>query len=483
MADNVTRLDKVRDQLDREAAASEPLPMATYEADEQGLADTDIANAKRFAEQHGQNVRFTPERGWFVWDGRRWAVDDKAIRVQELTKKTALAIFDEVKRARDRDVMYAHAKRSQSRRSIESALWLARSEPGIPARLTDFDADGWLFNVQNGTIDLRTGELRAHSRADLISNISPVPYMLGDVINAQLWLAFLKRITDGNQELIDYLQRFVGHLLAADTSDQSLHFLWGTGANGKSVFCEVLQRLMGDYALVASPDLIMVRRHAGIPNDVARLRGVRAALMNETSQGSRFDEAKLKDLTGGDTLSARFLHQEFFDFKATHRLIIRGNHKPSINGTDEGIWRRLRLVPFTVSIPPDEQDKQLLTKLEQELPGILDWAVRGCLQWQREGLNPPAIVMDAVKTYRDESDTLGRFIAECCEARKLAQVKARVLFQRYQQFCEQSGERWISAKDFPHEMQRRGFESKKTNTGNLYLGIELTQSEGPPWER
>ncbi len=474
---SLARIDR---DIEAERQHFEPPPLEAY-ADEEanGFADTDIANARRFAEQHREDVRFTPERGWYVWDGRRWAVDEKSIRVQELAKRTAMSIFDEVKNARDRNEMFAHAKRSQSRRAIEAMLWLARSEAGIPARVTDFDANGWLLNVGNGAVNLRTGELQRHDRKDLISNLTPVNFEPG--AEYELWDSFLRRVTDRNEDLYNYLRRFVGYLLVADVSDQSLHFLHGTGANGKSVFCEVLQRLLGDYAITVSPDLIMLRRHGGIPNDVARLRGVRAALMNETSQGSRFDEAKLKDLTGGDTLSARFLHHEFFDFAPTHRLVIRGNHKPAINGTDEGIWRRLRLVPFTVSIPPDEQDRSLLQKLQAELPGILQWALAGCLEWQRNGLKPPPIVTEAVNSYRNESDTLGRFIEECCEVRNLAQVKARVLYQRYQQFCEQSNERWLPGKDFPHEMRRRGFESKKIAAGNVYLGIELNQPEAAPW--
>lgn len=484
MVANIKSLEEARARLDREAEAerqhAESPPLEAYALEEtNGFADTDIANARRFAERYREDMRFTPERGWYAWDGRRWAVDEKSIRVQELAKQTALAIFDEVKKAQDRDAMYSHARRSQSKRSIEAMLWLARSEPGIPARLTEFDANGWLLNVVNGTVDLRTGTLRPHDRKDLISNLADVEFRAN--AECELWDSFLWRVTDRNEDLYNYLRRFVGYLLVADVSDQSLHFLHGTGANGKSVFCEVLQRLLGDYAITVSPDMIMLRRHGGIPNDVARLRGVRAALMNETSQGSRFDEAKLKDLTGGDSLSARFLHQEFFDFRPSHRLVIRGNHKPAINGTDEGIWRRLRLVPFTVSIPPDEQDRNLLEKLAAELPGILQWALAGCLEWQRDGLRPPAIVTEAVRQYRNESDTLGRFIEECCQVRNLAQVKARALYQRYQQFCEQSNERWLAAKDFPYEMQRRGFESKKLNIGHVYLGIELAQSERHPW--
>jgi len=348
------KIVELQRQFDREAAE---------------IDDTDIANGRRLAARHGKDLRFTVERGWFVWDGRRWAVDERGVAVQVRAKDTALSIFDEIKNSSDRDARMKHAKHAQSKNALEAMIWCARSEPGIPARLTQFDADGWVLNVANGTLDLRTSELRPHRREDLISNLVEVAF--NPDADFDLWDAFLWRVLDKNDELYAYLRRFVGYLLVGDTREQSLHFLYGLGANGKSVFCEVLVRLLGDYAVAVSPDLIMLRRHGGIPNDVARLRGVRAALMNETSQGARFDEAKLKDLTGGDTLTARFLHQEFFDFHPTHRLLIRGNHKPTINGTDEGIWRRLRLVPFTVSIPPEEQDRDLLTKLEAELPGTI----------------------------------------------------------------------------------------------------------------
>jgi putative DNA primase/helicase len=443
------------------------------------ILDSDMANAVRLAVRHGRDLKYTAARGWLVWDGQRFAPDEKGLRVQALAKETARAIFDEIATATDTDAMYRHAKRSQSKNSLEAMVWLARSEPGIPAKITDFDADVYAFNLANGTMDLHTGQVRPHRREDLISNIVNIEF--DPAAECELWDAFLWRAVDRNNELYAYLRRFVGYLLVGDTSDQSLHFLYGLGANGKSVFCEVLLRLLGEYAVAVSPDLIMLKRHGGIPNDVARLRGVRAALMNETSQGSRFDEAKLKDLTGGDTLTARFLHQEFFDFHPTHRIVIRGNHKPAINGTDEGIWRRLRLVPFTVSIPPDEQDRDLIRKLEGELPGILNWALRGCLEWQATGLKPPAIITDAVRKYREESDLLGRFLQECCDIRPLAQIKSSALFKRYQEFAEAAGERWIPAKDFPAEMERRGFTYKRGTGGTrLYHGIEL-RSEDRSW--
>lgn len=199
------------------------------------ICESDIANAKRLATRHGKDLKFTPERGWHVWDGRRWAVDDRGIEVQSKAKDTALAIFDEIKDAPDRNARMHHAKRSQSKSAVESMIWLARSEPGIPARLTNFDKDGWVLNVANGTLDLRIGSLRPHAREDLISNL--VDIVFAPDADAELWDAFLWRVTDRNQELYEYLRRFVGYLLVGDTSDQSLHFLYGLGANGKSVFC------------------------------------------------------------------------------------------------------------------------------------------------------------------------------------------------------------------------------------------------------
>jgi putative DNA primase/helicase len=471
---NVTRFEERRSRLSLPSDPAERMPSE--------ILDSDLANAKRLAETYAGDLRYTAARGYLAWDGRRYVPDEKNVRVQRMAKDTALSLWSEIANYLDPDLrkaMVRHAQRSQQKSAIDAMVWLARSEPGVPAELSDFDADPMLLNVANGTIDLRTGELRAHRREDLITRLSHVAF--DPNASCSLWDSFLWRITDGNHELYDYLHRAVGYFLTGLTTVQVLHFLFGLGANGKSVFCEIVQAILGDYAIVVSPEMVMQKRHGGIPNDIARLRGVRVAMMNETSQGSRFNEAKLKDLTGGDTLTGRFLHAEFFDFHPTHKLVIRGNHKPAINGTDEGIWRRLRLVPFTVAIPPAQQDPQLLTRLRDELPGILKWAVDGCLKWQREGLSPPAAITEAVAEYRSESDILGKFIADRCEAIPLGDVKTSVFFSKYSEYCQAAGERWMPAKDLPAEMQRRGFGWKRTKTGGVFTGLRFQEELDSHW--
>lgn len=442
------------------------------------ITDTDIANCKRLIFQHGENVRYTTESGWLVWDGQRWHPDPESVALVALAKQTALSLFDDVRFANARDESYRHAKKSQSKTAIVAMEYLSRSEPGVLIRFSELDADPYLLNCRNGTVDLHTGELRSHSRSDFLTKLTDVVYDAS--ADCPQWKRFIDRIFASSSELIEYMQRVAGYSLTGQTSEQVLHFLYGTGANGKSVFCDTLGTVLGDYSIVAQPDMVMAKRSGGIPNDIASLRGVRAVFMNETSQGSRFDEAKLKDLTGGDKLSARFLHQEFFTFKPSHKLMIRGNHKPTIAGTDEGIWRRLRLVPFTVSIPTTEQDRDLPAKLASELPGILRWAIEGCLQWQREGLAAPAVVTAAGNEYRADSDVLQHFIDEHCQVRGNAEVRSQVFYKQYRDYCVDANERCMSAKDLPLEMARRGFSRRRDKAGQCYLGLEIAELPALP---
>lgn len=383
-----------------------------------------------------------------------------------------LSIYDEIKDAAVRDEVFRWAKRSQSARAIRDLITLAETEPDITARLTDFDADPWLLNCENGTIDLRTGKLISHKREALHSRMAPVAF--DENARCDRWMTFLGDVTDTQVELMDFLQRAIGYSLSGLTREQCLFFCYGLGANGKSVFIETVQSMLGNYSMNTRSETIMLKRDGGIPNDVARLAGARFVAINETGENQRIDEPLLKDLTGQDTVTARFLHREFFDFKPAFKFWLRGNHKPQIRGTDLGIWRRIRLIPFTVTIPEADRDPDLGDKLLTELPGILRWAVEGTVKWQKAGLNPPQIVTDAVQEYRSEMDVLGQFLSDRCAVRQHAQVTAKALYRAYKEWANRSGEHSVNQTRFGLAMVERGF-SKKRGTGGsyVYTGLEL----------
>lgn len=445
------------------------------------IPGTDMANARRMHQRHGHNLHYTVERGWLVWSGRHWQIDDKAVAVAQLAKESAESMLDEIREAADQKQAFKDARAAAQRRSIEAAIWLARSEPGIYQQLTTFDADPMILNVGNGIVDLTTGELGPHDQEARCTMLAGCDYDAR--AEAPRWRQFIGEVCLENVELMDYMQRMCGYLLTASVQEHCLFFLHGGGRNGKSVLVETIMRVMGDYACAAEPEMLMTKKHVGIPNDVARLRGRRAVFLNETNQGHRFDEAKLKNLTGGDKLNARFLREEFFDFAPTHKLCLRGNHKPTVSGTDEGIWSRLRLIPFNLRLDPQDIDQGLPAALARELPGILTWCVQGCLLWQQHGLATPQVILDALKEYRAESDTLGRFIDEQCECAPLYEYKGSALYSRYRDFCEQAGERYVSSKDFPAEMERKGFKRHKKVGERLFIGIRYKSDGYQGYER
>lgn len=424
----------------------------------------------RLVREHGANLRYTRERGWMTWDGARWRADDDG-GAMRFAKKTAASIFDEIRAAgtQQQKELFSWARKSQSVERLRAMLALAQSE--IPARLPDFDADPWALNCLTGTVNLKTGELRPHRADALCSRITPIEYRPD--ADCPIWTAFLLRAMGGNQSLIEYLQRAVGYTLTGLTVEQIMIFVYGLGANGKSVFLEALQRLTGEYGVNTRTETIMQRRESGIPNDIARLAGARYVAVNEVSDGQRLNESLVKDLTGGDTVTARFLHREFFDFRPAFKLWIRGNHKPQIRGTDHGIWRRIHMVPFTVTIPDDEKDAHLGEKLAEEMPGILAWAVRGCLAWQREGLNPPAEVLAAVKEYREEMDILGAFLDERCMAHERMRVTAKAIYAEYRQWCDDNGQQPYSQRRLGQALTERGFDKERARDGYQYIGLGL----------
>jgi putative DNA primase/helicase len=438
---------------------------------------TDLGNAERFVAQHGENVHYCYPWGKFlVWTDARWERDE-AGKVYRLAKETVRSIYHEAAAVEDenrRKALAQHATRSEAETKIKAMLELAKSE--IPVSPEELDADPWLLNALNGTVDLRTGELREHRREDLITKIAPVDYRPD--ASASAWGKFLEQVLP-SEDLRAFVQRAAGYSATSDTSEQCLFINHGVGANGKSTYQEAIASALGDYAMRAPTDMLLAKRSGGVPNDVARLKGARLVAASETEEGRRLAESLVKDLTGGDTITARFMRAEFFDFKPTHKLWLSTNHKPEIRGTDTAIWRRIRLVPWSVTIPPAEQDKTLPETLRHELPGILAWIVRGSLEWRRGGLRPPDEVRRATGEYRAEMDVLAGFLGECCEAGPDLWDYAKDLYTSYKRWCGETGERTETQRKFGERLRERGFERDRGGSrgAGIWRGLRLSEEE------
>jgi putative DNA primase/helicase len=445
---------------------------------------TDMGNAERLVAQHGQDVRYCyPLRKWLVWTGPRWQLDDYG-KVHRLAKETVRGLYQEAaeaERESRRKELAKHATGSEAEARIRAMLELAKSE--VPTPPDELDADPWVLNCKNGTVDLvGSGELMYHRREDLITKIAPVEY--DKDAQAPTWEAFLERVLP-SEELRAFVQRAVGYSLTGATSEQCMFINHGIGANGKSTFQETIAAALGDYALRTPTEMLLAKRSGSVPNDVARLKGARYVAASETEEGRRLAESLVKDLTGQDTITARFMRAEFFDFTPTHKLWLSTNHKPEIRGTDNAIWRRIRLIPWSVTIPPAEQDNKLLSKLRKELPGVLAWAVRGCLQWQEEGLGAPEEVRRATGEYRAEMDPLRDFFAERCVIADDAWAMAADLLAAYDRWRVPNNEPEITMTKFGRMLAERGFRKARAKSGPdrgkvLYTGIGLRTDGTPP---
>lgn len=442
---------------------------------------SDLGNAKRLVRLHGPNIRYChPWRKWFTWDGKRWAVDQTGELLYR-AKDTIEKLWNEVANSSDdeRKAIANHALQSEAAQRITAMVKLAESEEGVPILPNVLDRDPWLLNCTNGTLDLRTGQLRPHRQSDNITKLCPVAW--NPEAPCELWDRFVARILAENGALISYVQRLCGTWLTGDVSEQLVHVFYGTGANGKSVFLGAMQGILGtDYSMKAAADLLMAKQTTH-PTERADLFGKRLACCIETEAGRRFNESLLKDLSGGDRQRARRMREDFWEFEPTHKLVVAVNHKPIVRGTDHGIWRRLRLVPFTVTIPDEEQDKQLPEKLVAEYPGILAWAVRGCLDWQKNGLRCPDEVKVATEEYRDQQDVLGEFIRECCVTAPTESARATDLWKA---FTEYTGSK-ISQTKFGNALNERGFDRAKIGGTVWRIGIgleaEVSHSSQDSW--
>jgi putative DNA primase/helicase len=422
--------------------------------------------------QHGADLHYVHAwKRWLVWDGRRWARDETA-EVERRAKATVRTIYEEAAQAEDsgtRKALSKWAAASETRTGLTNMLALAASEPGIPVIPAQLDCSPWLFNVSNGTIDLKTGEIQPHRRENLITKLAPVEY--NPDAQAPTWIAFQERILP-SEDLRLFLQRAVGYSLTGDTSEQILMLCHGVGANGKTTLLETTSRTLGDYALRADFGSFLARDREGGPrNDLARFAGARFVSAVEVESGRRFSEVVVKELTGQDTISARFLYSEYFDYVPQFKVWLAANFKPVIKGTDHAIWRRIRLVPFAVTIPAEERDRQLPDKLRAELSGILAWAVRGCLDWQLHGLPAPPEVIGATDAYREEMDPLAGFIEERCVTTDTARATAKDLYAAYITWASNEGEHAMSQRTFGMRLGERGFDSARTGQTRWWLGI------------
>jgi putative DNA primase/helicase len=435
--------------------------------------------------------------GWHTWTGTHWRrSDEEAVRIaaqlsRAILKKAAILAEEASQEASEerREILakragklFTCAHKSESRARVDAALWFARALLNI--HIEELNRDLYALNVQNGVIELHTGELRKHRQTDFITRCCPVAY--DSKAEAPKWGAFLRRIFADDVAVIDFVQRAAGYSLTGDIGEQCLFILHGSGANGKSVLLEVLGHMLGAYAKQAAPDLLLAKTQDRHPTEIADLFGSRLVTAIETSEGRRLAEALVKQMTGGDKMKARFMRQDFFEFDATHKLWLATNHKPQVRGTDYAIWRRIRLIPFEVTIPKEEQVKGLAGKLlAEEAPGILAWMVRGCLAWQREGLTPPSKVIDATEAYREEMNVLAGFLDECCKINQdphktqLFTTTAKELYEVYKQWCDRNGEHPETQRSFGMRLTERGLEREKGRYGWSWKGIRvLPQTRG-----
>lgn len=441
---------------------------AARDADISTLESSENMLARRFAEQHASDLRYVAAWGkWLRWTGARWE-PDKTLRVVDLVRQLCEAEAARVSKP-------AGAKSLGKARTIMSIEGLARSDPRLAATVEQWDADSWVINTPGGVVDLRSGELRPHRPGDYCAKSTAV----APGGQCPRWQEFLAEITDADPDLMDYLQRLCGYSLTGDTREHALFFAYGTGANGKSVFLSTLAGILQDYHRTAAVETFTASPTAGHPTDVAGLIGARLVTAIETEEGRKWAESKIKTLTGGDRISARFMRQDFFEFTPQFKLFVAGNHRPGLRSVDESIRRRFHLLPFNVTFPAERRDLGLCDRLRDEWPGILAWAIAGCLKWQRTGLRPPQAVLAATADYLESEDSMAAWIADRCELGANHVEPAAALYASWRAWAELSGEFIGSAKAFGQKLASRGFEATRIQrkTVRAYRGLRLIDGD------
>jgi P4 family phage/plasmid primase-like protien len=450
-------LDKVRRVYGK---YGEPEPTA-LEASEDELALS-------FSHKHVERLRYVAKWGhWYEWCGQRWA-EDETVHVFDLVRAHCR---DAVAPLKDKAKRKAAAKAA----TVAAVERLARADRRHAATVGQWDQDEWILNTPAGMVDLKTGEIRSHDPERYITKITAVSPD-GD---CHRWRQFLGEVTEQNIELIDFLQRLVGYCLTGSTREHAFAFFYGTGANGKGTFLNTVTAILGDYATTAPVDVFTESNSERHPTELAMLRGARLVQAQETEEGRRWAESRIKALTGGDPITARFMRQDFFTFTPAFKLIVAGNHKPALRNIDEAMRRRLLLVPFTVTIPKADRDLDLAERLRGEWPGILHWMVEGCLDYQREGLWPPDCVQAATSEYFSAQDIFRQWIEDCCDTGPNCWEPPTRLFNAWRRYAEAAHEPAGSKPGFADKLLSAGFEpgSARSRGGRYWQGIRFKLNE------
>jgi putative DNA primase/helicase len=413
---------------------------------------SDDALALEFTRRHGDDWRYVAAWGkWMIWRGDRWAFDE-SLQAWE-TARVVCRTASETAREMDKKRL---ASALASAKTVAAVEKLARSDRVHAAVTEQWDADPWLLATPQGTVDLRSGDTRPARRSDYLTKRTTV----APSGECPQWLDFLEKITDGDGELMDFMQRMAGYALTGITREHALFFLYGTGSNGKGTFLNALTGILGDYAAVASIDTFIATPTEKHSTDLAMLRGARLVTAQETEEGRRWAEAKLKALTGGDPITARFMRQDNFTYLPQFKLAIAGNHRPGLRNIDPAIRRRFHLIPFMRTFAADEIDRELPEKLRAEWPGILAWMIEGCQHWQKIGLKPPACVQAATEEYFDAEDAIQRWIDDCCMVRETQEDTSAVLYKSWAEWCAANGEYAGTQIGFSRKLTSKGFVAK-----------------------
>ena len=438
-----------------------------------GYELTDLGNAKRFVAQAKEEMRWCPEeKEWYSWSGGRWRKDSGEVAAYRIAQSVVESIPDEAE-GTDQDMwarIMRHASRSQSAKGLANMIALARRQPEIVIDASKMDVASRYLGMADGAIDLKKWPCEVVSVQDpYISMSLGVSYDLD--AQCPIWDQFVLDICDGEAALARYLQRAVGYTLSGECSEQCLFFLYGSGRNGKSTFLLTLMELLGEYATKIPTEVLMSAGAKRAMQEMARLRGSRMVVASESDLGMRFSENTLKDVTGGDEITARHLYGKTFCYRPNFVLWMYGNHQPSVRGTDDGIWRRIRLIPFIRQF--DTPDTSMLSRLRSEMPGILMWALRGLEMWRNEGLGSVEAIDHAVSSYREDMDGIGMYLAECCLVRDGISQSSLDLYASYRDWAITAGEPSISRRQFGLRLRERGFRKRKEGGVIIWHGVSL----------